>query len=154
MKKFLLLISFIAFLNANDSSKKVVFDLTTGDVKVFEKKVLSGIANFKSHYESNFQELEVAVVIHGGAYKFFVNDPTISPFKDDKILLKEHKQLKSRLSSLAEMYDVEFLMCNNRRKSLGMKKENLYTFVKLVPNATVGLIDKQNEGYAYVPIAK
>lgn len=154
MKKFFLLISFIAILNADDTSKKVVFDLTSGDLKTFERKVLSGIANFKSHYESKFQELEVAVVIHGGAYKFFVKDPSISPFSGDKLLIKEHKQLKSRLASLADMYDVEFLMCDYKRKKLGMKKENLYEFVKLVPNSTIGLIDKQNEGFAYIPIAK
>jgi len=152
MKKFFLFISFIAVLNANDISKKVVFDLTSGDIKTFERKVLSGIVNIKSYYESNFQDLEVAVVIHGDAYKYFVNDPSISPFKSDKTLINEHKQLKTRLESLSDIYDVKFFMCDYKRKKLGIKKENLYKFVQLVPNSTIGLIDKGNEGFAYIPI--
>lgn len=154
MKKLLLLLAFFSFLNAEEGIKKVVFDLTTGDLKVFEKKVLSGIAHQKSYYEGKMEELQAAVVIHGDAYKFFVKDVSSSPFKDDKELQKESAQLATRISSLVETYDVEFLMCNAGMKSQNIKKENIFSFVKIVPNSTIGLIDKQNEGYAYIPIAK
>ncbi|WP_345979668.1 DsrE family protein [Sulfurimonas sp. HSL3-2] len=154
MKKLLLLLAFFSFLNAEEGIKKVVFDLTTGDLKVFEKKVLSGIAHQKSYYEGKMEELQAAVVIHGDAYKFFVKDVSSSPFKDDKELQKESTQLATRISSLVETYDVEFLMCNAGMKSKNIKKENIFSFVKIVPNSTIGLIDKQNEGYAYIPIAK
>jgi intracellular sulfur oxidation DsrE/DsrF family protein len=154
MKKLLLLLAFFSFLNAEEGIKKVVFDLTTGDLKVFEKKVLSGIAHQKSYYEGKMEELQAAVVIHGDAYKFFVKDVSSSPFKDDKELQKESAQLATRISSLVDTYDVEFLMCDAGRKSNKIKLENIYDFVKIVPNSTIGLIDKQNEGYAYIPIAK
>lgn len=154
MKKFLLLLAFFSFLNAEEGIKKVVFDLTTGDIKVFEKKILSGIAHQKSYYEGKMEELQVAVVIHGDAYKFFVKDVNNSPFKDDKALTKESTQLATRLSSLVDTYNVEFLMCNAGMKSKKITKEDLYSFVQIVPNSTIGLIDKQNEGYAYIPIAK
>ena len=142
-----------SFLNAEEGIKKVVFDLTTGNIKTFEKKVLSGIAHQKSYYESNLEELHVAVVIHGDAYKFFIKDLTHSPFKDDAQLIKEQQQLGKRLSTMADTYDVEFLMCEAGMKSLKIGKENIYSFVKTVPNSTIGLINKQNEGYAYIPIA-
>lgn len=154
MKKFILLISCLVFLHADENTKKVVYDLTTGDMKVFERKVLSGIAKVKSHYEGNLQEIDVAVVIHGGAYKFFVNNLSTSPYKDDKELAKRQDEFKKRLTSLSELYDVELLLCEVGRKKHKIKAENLYDFVKLVPNAAIGLIDKQNDGYAYIPIEK
>lgn len=153
--KFLLYICLLMGLaHAEDGVKSVVYDLTTGDVKVFEKKVLSGIANSKSHYESQLEELEATVVIHGGAYKFFIEDLASSPFKDDAELQKAHKELGKRLASMSEIYDVEFLICRVGMNKLKIDKSTLYKFVKIVPNSTIGLIDKQNEGFAYIPISK
>jgi intracellular sulfur oxidation DsrE/DsrF family protein len=34
----------------------------------------------------------------------------------------------------------------------GLTKADIPWFVTVVPNASVGLIDKQNEGYAYIPV--
>lgn len=152
--KFIFIFTFIAvaFLSAEDGVKKVVFDLTTGDIKTFERKVLSGIASFKAHYEGQLEELEVAVVIHGSAYKFFINDLNKSPYKTDKELAKVHKDIKTRLTSMSEIYEVEFLMCDIQRKKLKIEKDNLYKFVELAPNSTIALINKQNEGYVYIPI--
>jgi len=151
---FVLIALTFSFLNAGDGSKKVVFDFTSGDIKVFEKKVLSGIANFKIHYESKLEELDVAVVIHGDAYKFFVKDLNASPYKDDKTLQSMQADLAKRLKSISELYDAEFLMCAHGIRKLKISPDNLYKFVQLVPNSTTGLIDKQSEGYAYIPIAQ
>lgn len=154
MKLLLYICLLIGLANAEDGVKSAVYDLTTGDIKVFEKKVLSGIANTKSHYESKLEELKASVVIHGGAYKFFIKDLAASPFKDDTDLNRAHKELGKRLASMAEIYDVEFLMCEIGMKKLNIDKNTLYKFVKLVPNSTIGLIDKQNEGFSYLPISK
>jgi len=153
--KFLLYICLLMGLAyAEEGVKSVVYDLTTGDIKVFEKKVLSGIANTKSHYESQLEELQATVVIHGGAYKFFIKDLSSSPFKNDTDLNKAQKELGKRLASMAEIYGVEFLMCEIGMRKLKIDKKSLYKFIKLVPNSTIGLIDKQNEGFAYLPISK
>ncbi len=155
MKKIaLFIVLFISILNADEDSKKVVFDLTTGDTKVFEKKILSGIAKFKAHYQSTLEELDVAVVIHGEAYKFFIEDLSSSPYKDDIALNKNHNDLTKRLASMSELYNVEFLMCERGMKQLKIEDTTLYSFVKIVPNSVIGLIDKQNDGYAYIPVAK
>jgi len=153
--KFLLYICLLmGFTHASDNVKNVVYDLTTGDIKVFERKVLSAIANTKSYYEANLEELQASVVIHGGSYKFFIEDLSSSPFKDDTELQKAHQELGKRLASMADIYDVEFLMCRVGMEKNKIDKNTLYKFVKLVPNSTIGLIDKQNEGFAYIPIAK
>jgi uncharacterized protein len=155
MKKIaLFIVLLVSILNAGEDSKKVVFNLTTGDMKVFETKILSGIANFKAHYQTTLEDLDVAVVIHGEAYKFFIENLSSSPYKDNIELKKNHDALSKRLLSMSELYNVEFLICQRGMKKLKIKDETLYSFVKIVPNSTIGLIDKQNDGYAYIPVAK
>lgn len=139
-------------LFAEEGVKKVVFDFTSGDLNTFEKKVLSGVAFNKTHYENKLEKLDVAVVIHGDAYKFFIDDLKNSPYKNDAPLIKAHDQLGKRLASMAKTYEVEFIMCESGMKSKKIDKSTLYDFVILTPSSTIGLIDKQNDGYAYVPV--
>ncbi len=152
MKKLLLLLAMLGFLYGDDGVKKVVFDLTTGDMHVFKQKVLSGISHQKSYYEGKLEELKVAVVIHGDAYKFFIKDLGNSPYKNDAALAKESEEIGQRLLTLAKNNDVEFLMCATGMENKKIDKTTLYNYVKIVPNATIGLIDKQSEGYVYIPI--
>ncbi|AGK96858.1 DsrE family protein [Clostridium pasteurianum] len=46
--------------------------------------------------------------------------------------------------------NVRFVACNNALKGHGIKRENLMTFVLVVPAGILELIDKQEEGYAYI----
>ena len=152
MKKWLLILALSGMLFAEEGIKQVVFDLKTGDVVTFEKKVLKGIAFEKSYYEGKLEKLDVAVVIHGDAYKFFVKDLKNSPYKNDVNLAKIHDEFSKRIAAMADTYEVEFLMCEATMRALKIDKSNVYDYVKLTPNSTIGLIDKQNEHYAYIPI--
>lgn len=152
MKKIIIFLSLFAMLHADGDVAKVVLDLTTNSLETFEKKTLKGIVAHKTHYEGKFQELDVAVVIHGGAYKFFVKDPKNSPYKEDKKLLQAHADLQKRIASMADTYGVTFLICKSGLDREKLDAKDLYDFVGTVPNAAIGLIDKQNEGYAYIPI--
>jgi uncharacterized protein len=152
MKILLTLLAFLTLLLADGETKKVVYNLTTSDVSTFEKKILKGIVANKTHYESTLDELDVAVVIHGGAYRFFVKDLNKTVYKDDAKLQKVYAELKKRIKSMAETYDVEFLMCGVGMKKNGLTKKTVVDFVEVVPNASIGLIDKQNEGYAYIGV--
>ncbi len=154
MKKIILLMALAVMLSAENNVVKVVFDLTTDSLPSFEQKVLKGIAMNKEHYEGRLKELEVAVVIHGGAYKFFVKEPGTSSFKDDKALIAAHAALKKRIASMAAIYNVKFLMCRSALARNKLKESDIYDFVTMLPNSTIGLIDKQNEGFAYIPIGK
>lgn len=154
MRKIVLFMALIVMLHADNNVAKVVFDLTTNNLKSFESKILKGIAVHKEHYEGQLKELEVAVVIHGGAYKFFVKDPSNSPFKDDKELIEAHPTLQKRIASMAETYNVKFLICRVGVLKNKLAEKDIYDFVEIVPNSTIGLIDKQNEGFAYIPIGK
>ncbi|HQS66881.1 MAG TPA: DsrE family protein [Sulfuricurvum sp.] len=152
MKKWLLVLILSMCLNAEEGLKKVVFDLTIGDLKEFEQKVLIGMVKNKDYYQSNMQELEVAVVIHGDAYKFFIKDLSNSPYKDDTKLISERESLEKRLKSSVENYHVKFYICQAGMNHLKIANENIYDFVTPVVTSTIGLIDLQNEGYAYMPI--
>jgi len=152
MKTFILFLLLTSFVNADDETPKVVYDLTTSSVAKFEKNILKGIVVHKNHYEGNLKELEVVVVIHGGAYRFFVKNPKNSTYKDDKELLKVYSDFKIRIASLSDTYDVEFVMCKAGMKKHKLEDKDIVSFVKLIPTSTVGLIDKQNEGFAYIPV--
>jgi uncharacterized protein len=152
MKSFLLILTLCTLLFAEEGVKKVVFDFTSGNLKTLEKKLLSGIAFNKTHYENQLEKLDVAVVIHGDAYKFFIADLEHSPYKNDPLLRKAHADLGKRLTAMAKNYEVEFILCEAGMKSHKIDKSALYDFVKLTPSSTIGLIDKQNDRYSYVPI--
>ncbi len=153
MKKIILtLLLTLGILYAQENSAKVVYDLTTTDLNNFELRILSATVANKAHYESTLRELDVTVVIHGGAYKFFLKEPANSKFKGDKALLATSQALGKRIKTLADTYDVEFLVCGVGLRKHGLEKKDIYDFVKIIPTSTIGLIDKQNEGYAYVPV--
>lgn len=153
MKKVIcILILSMSILQAQEDSAKIVYDLTTKDLANFELRILKSIVANKSHYESTLRELDVAVVIHGGAYKFFTKDPAHNKFKDDKALVSTHETLAKRIESMAKTYDVQFLICGAGVRKHGLKEKEIYDFVEIIPNSTIGLTDKQNEGYAYIPV--
>ena len=148
----LLLLINLSLLNAEVPSAKVVYDLTTKNLATFERKILKAIVANKAYYEASLKELDVTVVIHGGAYRFFTIDPKESIFKEDKALIENYKSLAKRIKSMVENYDVEFLMCGAGMPKNKLDTKDIYGFVKIIPNSTIGLIDKQNAGYAYIPI--
>jgi len=153
MKKILLpLIVLTMSLLAEVPSAKSVYDLTTKNIKVFERKVLKGIVANKAYYESKLQELDVTVVIHGEAYRYFLKDLSQTKYKTDKVLLNDYPDLKKRIKSMADTYDVKFLMCGVGVKKHKIEEKNILDFVKVIPNSTIGLIDTQNAGYAYIPV--
>jgi len=153
MKKLALILMFVTLLSAEEKTAKLVLDLTTSNVAKFEKHILKGLVVQKTHYQNNLKELEVAVVIHGGAYRFFVKDLQNTIFKDDKELAKVYTELKKRIEIMSDTYDVEFLMCKAALKRNKLEEKDIVEFVKLIPTSTIGLIDKQNEGFAYIPVS-
>ena len=153
MRKLLLIIlTSSSLLLAEESSAKVVYDLTTKNLKAFELKVLKAIVANKAYFESKLKELDVTVVIHGAAYKYFIKDPSTTEYKSDTALLADYSNLKKRIKSMSDTYDVEFLMCSAGMPKHGLTAKDIVKFVKIIPNSTIGLISKQNEGYAYIPV--
>lgn len=153
MKKiFLILALFVGMLRAEDNVVRAVFDLTTADATLFESRFIKGVAFHKAYYESKFKELEIVVVIHGGAYKFFVKEIGKTAIKIDAKEAALLHDLKQRIESLVKTYNVKLQMCGVGMKKHKIKEDNIYEFVEVVPSAMVGLIDAQNSRYAYISI--
>jgi len=152
MKKILIFLVLLGLAQADEETARVVYDLTTSNVAKFEKNILKGIAINKAYYQGSFKELEAVVVIHGGAYRFFVKDIEKSMFNTDLKLVEVYSDLKKRIAIMADTYEVEFLMCRASMSKNKLEEEDVVEFVKIVPNSTIGLIDKQNEGFAYIPV--
>ena len=156
MKRLTVLSVFILILYLFNITKaeerKVVIDLTTGDLKRFELYLLSGLATNISYYKNKLIDIDVVVVVHGNAYKFFIKDLSKSPYKEEKQLIKKQYEIYQRLKSLHDIYNVKFQICEAGLKSRKIDLKNIYDFVKPVYTVFVALVDLQNKGYAYFPI--
>jgi len=154
MKKILIVfILILGSLFADDENAKVVYDLTTKDLAKFQKNIIKSVVVNKIYYEGQLKEFDVTVVIHGGAYRFFVKDLSQTKFKNDKKLAAIYAELKKRVAFLADTYEVEFLMCGAAMKRNELEANDIVEFVKIIPNSTIGIVDRQNAGYAYLPVA-
>ncbi|WP_418640714.1 DsrE family protein [Sulfurimonas sp. ST-27] len=153
MKKMILILTLLlSLVQAEDENAKAVYDLTTKNLAKFERNILKGIVFNKTLYANQLKELDVAVVIHGGAYRFFVKNLDTTIFKNDQKLQKAYKELKQRIATMADTYDVEFLMCGAAMDRNRLTKDDIVPFVTIIPNSTIGLINKQNDGFAYIPV--
>jgi len=132
--------------------KKVVYNLSTGDINKIERLLIKGIVAHKTYYQNKLEELDVRVVIHGDSYKFFMKDFNNTAYAYQPKLVEKQKEIGVRLSSLHKQYGVKFLVCEAGVIKKKLNKKAFYPFISMVHNAAIGLIDAQNEGYAYLSI--
>jgi intracellular sulfur oxidation DsrE/DsrF family protein len=57
--------------------------------------------------------------------------------------------IKNTMKTLSDK-GIKFVACNNALKAFDIKKEDLITFVYIVPVGVLELINKQMEGYSYI----
>ena len=95
--------------------------------------VLSNVKNLLN--EVSQDEIEIEVLGNGNSVKKYVADPK----NDYTDLMKD----------LADK-NVKFAACNNSLNGMKLKKEDLNSFVSVVPAGVLELIEKQREGYAYI----
>jgi len=133
------------------TENKVVYDLRIGDEKKINSKIqsLKAVAN---HYIEKKSDYKIAVVIGGDAYKFFVDDLLFSPYDKDAELKALKTKIGPKLRELAEVYDVNFTMCDVGIEYRAIPEDSLYDFVEAKKTRSIYLIEFQNDGYAYIPI--
>ena len=133
------------------TENKVVYDLRTGDVKIITSK-LQSIKAVANHYINKKKEYKIAVVIGGDAYKFFVDDIQFSPYDNDAELKALKPKIGPKIKELAEVYDVNFTICDVGIEYRAIPEDALYEFVEAKETRSIYLIEFQNNGYAYIPI--
>lgn len=134
------------------AEKKVVIDLTSGDVDVVEKALVKNLVSIAEHYKANGDTLKAVVVISGKSYRFFVHDLKNSPYQGKMKVSRAQKRLAPKLEMLSQRYGVDFRMCQAGMKVRKIAPQTLYRYVKHDRNKSIYLIDYQNEGYAYLSV--
>jgi len=81
-------------------------------------------------------KIEIEVLANAQAVKYY--DPSQQLNPDIKTMQNLHQK------------GVRFVACNNALKANNISKDNLLEFVGTVPAGVLELIQKQNEGYAYI----
>ena len=82
-------------------------------------------------------KLEIEMLVHG------------EPIVNLKEETSKEMEIYDDLKKLSEK-GVKFAACNNTMTKMNIDKSEMCTFVKIVPAGVMELIEKQNEGYAYV----
>ena len=111
------------------TENKVVYDLRTGEAKKITNLIgsINAVAN---HYIGMKSDYKISVVIGGDAYKFFVDDLLFSPNDKDAELNALKPKIGPKLRELAEVYDVNFTMCDVGIGIELIPEDSLYDFVR------------------------
>jgi len=144
----LLLVATFAFAD----TKKFMIDLKTGDMESFNNQLLVGVPGTIDYFSAQGDKVEVAVVVHGEAYKFFVENLDNTQYGMDKVLVEHQEAIRKRLVEIEKKYHIRMEICMNGMHRKGILSEDLYPFVTPIKSAMVGLVKWQNAGYAYVPV--
>lgn len=113
-----------------NTKHKVVFQLNTEDI-LEKKAMITYVTNVKKHWGSDVQ---IHVVVHG---------PGIG------MLLKSKSTMVEAIQGLIKQ-DVIFMACQNTLSARKIPSDDLLDNVLLVPSAIVDIIEKQEQGWAYI----
>ncbi len=111
---------------------KAVFHVDQKDEQVFNLAI-NNVINLLSVIHG--QEHDLIVLLNGPAVALMTKDAVV-PFLE-------------RIQGLMSQ-GVRFQVCNIALKSFGISCENLTPECQVIPAGVVGLIDLQNQGFAYI----
>lgn len=140
-----------SFAFAQQPTQKVVVDLTTGDAKTITSHFIKGFTHTLESFKQKGSDVDAVVVIHGDAYRFFVQKLERSPYDNDQELKDRQQEFLTGFKMLVEKYHVRFEVCSEGMKARNLNIDIFYSFVYPVPSAQISLIEWQNRGYAYLP---
>lgn len=118
------------FAWSQEQTVKIVFDVTSGSVKVQESAVRH--VDMMSQYYTNS---EFEVVIYGGASDMAVNGKST---------------VAEKIGAIADRENVHFYLCEGTMKRKGIEKAELLPGIGTVPDAIMELAQKQQQGWSYI----
>lgn len=129
-----LLLTLIAltFVSAQDTSYKVVFDLTSRD-SLDQKAVMRWIREISASNPS----AQMEVVMYG---------------KGIELVMPEKSTVISDLSTAVKNPNVAFRVCEVALKNNKVEKSQLVKEVETVPDGIYELVMKQREGWGYIKV--
>ncbi len=130
------------------TSAKAVWNVTTGDEKVFLDR-MDLIQQTADSFKKRGIKPDFVVIIHGPAAKFVAKDLDGTKFAKDKLpkLEQAHKSLAS-----LKQNGMPVEVCAIALKRAKIKHENVRDFAVIQDNVFENLIVLQNKGYSYMPV--
>ncbi|MDH5365777.1 MAG: DsrE family protein [Cyclobacteriaceae bacterium] len=126
-----LLLMLIAYTTkAQTKPIKIVFDVTSSDVKVHQ----STLRHVKLMSE-NYPNSEFEVVMYGGALE---------------MVLIDKSSVAAEIEKFATNDNVTFMICSMTLNRHNVKKEQLVVGVGSVPDGILEIVEKQSEGWGYI----
>lgn len=123
-----LLTSFI--LNAQETPIKIVFDVTSSDIKIHQSTLRHVNLMSKSYPDSQFE-----VVVYSGALD---------------MLVKDKSSVSAEVEKFADNDKVAFVVCAMSMKRHKVDKSELIAGVEPVPDGILEIYQKQSEGWGYI----
>ncbi|MFZ0490303.1 MAG: DsrE family protein [Salegentibacter sp.] len=133
MKRYLILI-LLCFLSLNsfgqDKPVKIVFDVTSSDVKVHQSAMRHVKAMAEAYPDSQFE-----LVVYSGALD---------------MVLKEKSSVAADMQMLAEKPNISFVVCAVTMKAHHASQKDLIPGVKTVPDGILEIAHKHQQGWSYI----
>ncbi len=137
---------------AQEGPAEVVYHADFKDPRRFSS-MLTSIYNMVSTYQNELREHDVRVVFNSYGIRFLTDDKLEgTPFEADEALQERREDLKGRLMSLQNSYDVELELCDITREQVGLSRDKVYEGVESVESGVVQLAELQSQGFAYIKI--
>jgi len=133
MKLYLNLFLAVLFslnLFSQENPVKIVFDVTSSDVKVHQSTLRHVKAMSKAYPDSQFE-----VVMYGGAMD---------------MVLKGKSTVEEDIGSLSLNENISFLICQGTMRRNKVDESVLILGVTKVPDGILELAQKQQEGWSYI----
>ena len=131
---------------------KVVYHADFKDPRRFSA-MLTSIYNMVTTYRNNLRDYDVRIVFNSFGLRFLTDDKLEgTPFEAKEALQARREDLKGRLMSLKNTYDVKLELCDITREEVGLSKDAFYTGVDFVASGVVRVAELQNRGFAYIKI--
>ncbi|MDZ7712770.1 MAG: DsrE family protein [Rhodovibrio sp.] len=135
-----------------DGPAKVVYHADFKDPRRFSA-MLTSVYNMVTTYRNDLREYDVRIVFNSYGIRFLTdNQLKGTPFEAGAELRENRENLRGRLLSLQNTYDVKLELCDITRERVKLPKDEIYDGVESVASGVVRVAELQSEGFAYIKI--
>ncbi|WP_413513389.1 DsrE family protein [Myroides odoratus] len=113
-----------------EKKHRVVFQMNTENINE-QNALMTYVTNVMNHWKNN---VEIHVVVHG---------PAIGMVRKTKTMVGDGLQQ-------AIQKGVQFFACENTMRVRQIDKSDIFESVAYVPSGLISIIEKQEEGWAYI----
>ena len=136
----------------SDGPAKVVYHADFKNPRRFSA-MLTSVYNMVTTYRNDLRDYDVRIVFNSYGIRFLTDDKlTGTPFEADPALRDRREDLKGRLKSLENTYDVKLELCDITRERVSLPKDKIYDGVDSVVSGVVRVAELQSKGFAYIKI--